>query len=260
MTGILDAWSDFEVAGGMAPGTVYLYHRYLLRLADEHDLDTITRDQLAGWMASQAWGPATRKSAMSAMRSYFGWAVQSGARPDDPTVGMKNVRQPPPSPRPTPDKVYARAFQSATSEEMLMLELGVRCGLRRAEIAGLHTDDISDGKLWVRGKGGKRRQIPITSVVLQRLLAEAPEGYLFPGRFPDRPVTPDYVGRRLSKLLGRGWTAHSLRHRYASVVYNGSHNVLALQKLMGHSSPETTQRYVELDEASLWDAARYAAR
>lgn len=90
------------------------------------------------------------------------------------------------------------------------------------------------------------------------MLADCPEGWLFPGRFGG-PVTPDYVGRRLSKLLGPGWTAHTLRHRYAQAVYSGSGNVLALQSLLGHSSPETTLRYVEVDAASKLAAAKYAA-
>ena len=139
-----------------------------------------------------------------------------------------------------------------------MLLLAASCGLRRAEIAGLHTDMLSGGRLRVTGKGGRTRMVPVRNEDLVRMLAEWPEGWLFPGRFGG-PVTPDYVGRRLSKLLGRGWSAHSLRHRYASTVYAGSRDVLALQKLLGHSSPETTQRYVELDEQALWDAAGWAA-
>jgi site-specific recombinase XerD len=30
-------------------------------------------------------------------------------------------------------------------------------------------------------------------------------------------------------------------------------------KLMGHASPDTTQRYVEVDDAAMWAAARFAA-
>ena len=251
-------WGGWLAAEGTAAGTVYLYQRYVQRLADVHPLDTITVDELVVWLGAQSWGPSTRKSARTAIRRYYQWAVKRGLRPEDPSVDLGTVRQPPPCPRPTADAVFVRACQRASGEELLMLLLAASCGLRRAEIAGLHTDMLSGGRLRVTGKGGRTRLVPVRNEDLVRLLAEWPEGYLFPGRFGG-PVTPDYVGRRLSKLLGRGWSAHSLRHRYASTVYAGSRDVLALQKLLGHSSPETTQRYVELDAQALWGAAGWAA-
>lgn len=258
MTGELDLWAAWLAAEGTAAGTVYLYRRYVQRLADAHPLGTVTGDQLVVWMAGQGWGPSTRKNARTAFNRYFTWAVRRGLRVDDPTDGLRAVRQPPPCPRPAADAAFVRACQQASSEELLMLLLGASCGLRRAEIAGLHTDMISGGEIRVTGKGGRTRQVPVVNEDLARMLAEWPEGWLFPGRFGG-PVTPDYVGRRLSTLLGAGWTGHSLRHRYASAVYAGSRDILALQDLLGHSSPETTRRYVDTGRQARWDAARHAA-
>ena len=48
-----------------------------------------------------------------------------------------------------------------------------------------------------------------------------------------------------------GSSPHPLRHRYATRVYGGSGDLLAVQKLLGHSSPETTQRYVLMDAERL---------
>ena len=254
----LDLWGVWQSAEGRAPGTVYLQRRYLERLAARHDLDTVTGDEIAGWLAGRGWSNSTRKSARSAVRAFFGWAHRHQLRDDNPTELLGPVRLPPPCPRPTADLVFIRACQQATGPELLMLLLAATCGLRRAEIAGLHTDMVSGGKLWVTGKGGKPRAVPIVNADLARMLADVPEGWLFPGRFGG-PVTPDYVGRRLSKLLGPGWSGHSLRHRYASATFAGSRNLLAVQKLLGHASPETTQRYVEVDDAAIWEAARYAA-
>lgn len=257
-TALLDAWQDWEIAGGMADGTAYLYRRYLERLDAVHPLAEVTEAELVSWLAAQSWGPSTRKSARSAVRRFYGWAHPRGLVAQDPSAGLGSIRQPPPCPNPTADAVFVRACQHASGEELLMLMLAASCGLRRAEIAGLHTDMYSGRRLRVTGKGGRTRVVPVVNDDLARMLAHVPEGWLFPGRFGG-PVTPDYVGRRLSKLLGPGWSAHSLRHRYASTVYGGSRDVLALQRLLGHSSPETTQRYVLLDEAALWAAAGHAA-
>lgn len=251
-------WGRWQAAADRAPGTMYLQRRYLERLAEVHDLGTVTGDQVAAWLGDHGWSKATKKSARAALASFFGWAHTQGLREDDPTALLSAVRLPPPCPRPTADVVFVRACQQATGPELLMLLLAASCGLRRAEIAGLHTDMIAGGKIRVTGKGGKTRAVPIANEDLARMLADLDEGWLFPGRFGG-PVTPDYVGRRLSRLLGPGWSGHTLRHRYASVVFAGSHNILALQKLLGHASPETTQRYVEVDDQAMWEAARWAA-
>lgn len=37
-----------------------------------------------------------------------------------------------------------------------------------------------------------------------------------------------------------------LRHRYATRAYGRTRDLLAVQRLLGHTSPDTTQTYVEL--------------
>lgn len=55
-----------------------------------------------------------------------------------------------------------------------MLRLAGEAGLRRAEIAQVHTADLMDGgALLVHGKGGKNRVVPI-STYLVSLIRQAP--------------------------------------------------------------------------------------
>jgi site-specific recombinase XerD len=56
-----------------------------------------------------------------------------------------------------------------------------------------------------------------------------------------------------------GWTAHTLRHRFATVAYAGERDLLAVQVLLGHSKPETTRLYVLIPDASLRAAVAWAA-
>lgn len=44
---------------------------------------------------------------------------------------------------------------------------------------------------------------------------------------------------------------HALRHRFATRVYNVDRDVFAVQILLGHSSPATTQRYVQINDTAL---------
>ena len=37
---------------------------------------------------------------------------------------------------------------------------------------------------------------------------------------------------------------HQLRHRFATRAYSATRDLFAVQRLLGHASPNTTQRYV----------------
>ena len=86
-----------------------------------------------------------------------------------------------------------------------MIRLGAECGLRRGEIARVHSDDVvadSAGRsLIVRGKGDKQRIVPLPDD-LAGIIMDA-RGYLFPGRFGGH-VEESYVGDHISHLLPRG--------------------------------------------------------
>lgn len=56
-------------------------------------------------------------------------------------------------------------MEQATPSEKLMVRLGAECGLRRGEIARVHSDDVvadsAGHSLIVRGKGDKQRIVPL---------------------------------------------------------------------------------------------------
>jgi len=239
-------WCD---AVGKAPSGTYIRVRYLRRLERHTDLLTATEDDLIAWMGAHEWSPETRRSVRSTLMCFYRWTVAHRLRDDDPTVNLPPVRVPPPCPHPVGDPALRRARLAATAEQRLMLDLAALGGLRRAEVAEVAREDLDGDLLRVHGKGGRVRVVPLPADLAARLLA-CPPGYVFPGRFGGH-VHPDHVGRTLSRLLGSGLTAHGLRHRFATRCYEGTHDILALQELLGHSSPETTRRYVRVSMEAL---------
>lgn len=240
-------------AGNVSPGTIRLRRHYLLSLQLSHpgqsllDLDA---DDLTGFLSPPAWAAETRKSARGSLRSFYGWAHGEGFLAHNPAARLRTVRVPPGRPRPAPDDVFERALIAAINpREHLMVTLAAYAGLRRGEIARVHTNDVIADSLRVVGKGGTVRIVPLHPALLAILEAMA-DGYAFPGR-TDGHLSPDYVGKILGRLLGPNWSGHTLRHRFASRAYLVERDLRAVQTLLGHSKPETTMRYTAVPDGAL---------
>ena len=115
------------------------------------------------------------------------------------------------------------------------------------------------------GKGRRDRQVPVQPEVSQLLLTYLTDtgrrlgdpGPLFRShdrgshvreraRLSTRAVGY-LVGRTLEKasLAVKPISPHSLRHTYAIRALRAGGNVIAVQKLLGHASVATTQRYLD---------------
>lgn len=247
----LDQYVQYLHAAGRAPTTIRLRSQHLARAFAWLGVPPMqaTEDGLMAYLAANDWKPESRKSVRASLRGFYGWAVKTGRMPSDPTLNLPQVTVPQGEPHPTPDDVLDRALESASPAQILMLQLAAYAGLRRAEIAGLHSSNIDATHLHVVGKGGKPRSVPMHPRLAASLHGwmGGRSGYVFPGN--DRGhLSPDWVGRQMSKLLGgedSGWTAHSLRHRFATKAYAGERDLLTVQQLLGHSSVATTQRYTQ---------------
>jgi integrase len=185
---------------------------------------------------------------MTSLRAWYVWAISEGVVSVDPTVGLPAIKVPRGLPAPVPDAVWASAWGRAqTWQERVMLLLACHGGLRRSEIAAFHYDWIEGDTLRVTGKGGKTRLVPISNELRDELhlWPLGPHTYLCPGRWAGH-VEPSYVGKRLSNLLGTGWTGHNLRHRAATMAYDETGDLGAVQDLLGHESPETTRIYTRV--------------
>lgn len=139
-----------------------------------------------------------------------------------------------------------------------MALLARHAGLRAGEISRVHARDVLGDLLRVHGKGRRERVVPIVHGELLRRL-QALDGWAFPNPRTGQPLTPGTVSRLLSEALPAGWTAHTLRHAYATTAYDGTGDLLALAELLGHSQVTTTQVYVKVSARKLRAAARAAA-
>lgn len=246
-------WQAWLEAADTSPGTLRIYGNYLARLCGQvGDPFAAGVDELARFLACARWSPATRKSARAAVRSFYGWAYQTGRLDADPSRLLRPVKVPAGRPRPCPDRILDRAFAKATGRERLMLMLAAYAGLRRGEIAQVHTDDALDSTLLIHGKGGKERLVPLHPVV-DAALTVLPRGYVFPGQDGGH-LSPDRIGRIVADLLGTPWTCHTLRHRFLTRAYAVERDIRACQALAGHARLDTTMVYTQVPGEAMWRA------
>lgn len=248
-------------AGRRSAGTIRLHRHYLHNLAatSRGGPWSLAPGDLRRFVAGYTTRSAeTMKSARSTVVSFYRWAHTEGRVAVDPSVGLPAVSVPPGVPRPAPEAVLRRALAVAGHRERVMLLLAAYGGLRCCEIAAVHADDLDPaGVLYVTGKGGKTRIVPILHEEILGALARA-DGYLFPGQVNGH-LAAGTVSKLLAETLEGDWTAHKLRHRFSTRSYARNRDLLALQRVLGHSRPETTMRYVQLSHEALVAVVRGAA-
>lgn len=254
----MTAWVAWLAAAHRSPQTVRLRTYHVSRIAAVHpDPYAVTLPDLVGLLAAGGWGPETMRSVRASWAVFYGWAHTTGRTGTNPARLLPTIKAPRGLPHPAPEAVLCAALAAADDRLRLMLLLGAHAGLRRAEIARVHTRDLeadAGGRvLRVQGKGDVVRRVPIGGT-LALLLVGAPAGFVFPGNDHGH-LSPAYVGKMMSRALGPGWTAHTLRHRFASLAYAADRDLRAVQELLGHAKPETTARYTAVP----LDAARRAA-
>ncbi len=262
--GLVGSWSDWLRAGGTSTEGLKLRRYQMLRLG--HDLravppDQVTGDLLADWMADKKWSRETLRSYRSAFRSFYGWMHASGRMGQDPARLLRKVPVPMAHPRPAAENVIEQALAAAGDRVYLMIMLGSRHGLRRAEISRVATNDLlrdpAGWSLLIHGKGGKERVVPLLDDVAL-VIRESPPGWVFPNGFGTH-ITPAHVGVLLRRSLPAGVTPHQLRHRFASRAYQQTMDIRAVQELLGHASVATTQRYTATAPDALRNAVRAAS-
>lgn len=248
---LLTNWLDYLRSNGIAKESLKLRSYQLRKFAVAHagrDPRELTIDDLAAYLAADTWSSSTRRSAQSALRSFFGWLQITDRRPDDPSRKLRSVKVAPGRARPAGELTVRSIQRHADKRIQLMAKLASIEGLRAVEISRVHTRDIIEDfvgySLVVHGKGNKDRVVPLDDALAREMLAR-PYGFMFPGQI-DGHLSAAYVSKLLSRALPDEVTGHMLRHRAACRFHEGTdYDLRATQEFLGHASPATTQIYTQ---------------
>jgi integrase/recombinase XerD len=219
--------------------------------------------------------PASLARKCSALRQFYGFLVDEGLRPDDPSAALPRPRTRRPLPRllshAEVEAMFARAEEEASGDRpeavrmLTLLELLYGSGLRASELVSLPLAAVPRDApfLAVTGKGGQQRMVPVSGrarIALSRWLAlrrPATSRFLFPTQAAAGHLTRVRLFQLLRELAGRAGIApekvspHVLRHAFATHLLEGGADLRVLQTLLGHADIATTQIYTHVDSARL---------
>ncbi len=146
-------------------------------------------------------------------------------------------------------------------------------GLRVSEVVNLKMEQINFHSRLIRimGKGKKERIIPLGEKALKSLenyMAERDKKgfgdreYLFLN-IRGTKLSTRMVEKYIKKYSKKDITPHSLRHSFATHLLESGADLRSIQKLLGHESLSTTQKYLHLNFdrlASVYDACHPRAK
>ena len=165
----VDNFIVFLRSQGLVATSIRTKRNHVLQLARAFP-DTSPTDldpgSLVEWCGLRTWANETRHAYYSTFRKFFGW-LDSTSHCGNIAAVLPRIRRPSGAPRPIPDSVLVDCVDRASPRDALILRLAAEAGLRCVEIAQVEAGDVyedADGwNLFVRGKGGRTRTVPITA-------------------------------------------------------------------------------------------------
>lgn len=251
--------------GEVTPATATTQYAQLAGLVQI--TDTPDEDSLKQWQKSVASKRlSTRLSYLSTVARFCAWLAEEGHIERDPSGVLS---------KPRTQRRIPRALTRAEVQQIMLRVPDVRwgaivallleCGLRCVEVSRLDMCDL-DTECWtlfVVGKGGHQRMVPVTPLAQRALDAYLSERDLQPGPLflatgshakKDGRMSAHWISVRVGEIMekagvhkpGDGKTAHALRHTCLADLYESCGDLTVVQALAGHRSIATTEVYLRV--------------
>jgi integrase/recombinase XerD len=273
----IDAYLDhLRVERSLAKNTLEAYahdlNQLASRLGDGARAEDVTEGDLAALLAANArrgFGARSSARQLSAIRGLFKFLVRERVLTVDPTALLDQPRLGRRLPRALsrtevdgildmPDEKKPRG-----ARDLAMLHLLYACGLRVSELCALKIADLDRerGVVSVRGKGGKRRLVPVGEVALDLVdayvageRARAKKGAMSVTLFlspSGKTLTRQAMWKIIKRYgcaagVGAAVSPHKMRHSFATHLLQNGADLRAVQAMLGHADLGTTEIYTRV--------------
>lgn len=273
---MIDMFLDYlRLERNYSPMTVISYRkdleafeRFCQELDPQITWESVDTDVVRDWMEDMmdkgnAASSVNRR--ISALRSFYRFALRCGLVSKDPVHGLQGPRRQKPLPQFLKESEMEQLLDPAMwtdgYEDVLARTLIVtfyETGIRLSELTGLDDRDVDDVtcELKVTGKRNKQRIIPFgkeleETLAAYRCVRDARTGDSSPALFRTEKgerMTNAQVRALVKKNLSRvstlkKRTPHVLRHTFATAMLNHEAGLESVKKLLGHASLSTTEIY-----------------
>ncbi len=272
----LSKWVEFfdelEHVRGRSLNTIQAY-RHDLESFDEFLQKHKDLKEIYYFLSKKKLSTRSQARIISSIRTYFRFLASKGEKIPDLTQ-----LRPPRVSAALPEVLSYEDFQklfhacvsddplkSARNQITLLLLFGLGC--RVTELIQLDVRDFvpTEGWLKVLGKGNKERMIPLTEQLQQELVAYLEKARPHLCKEGEVSILVNDRGRRPSRVDIWRWldswskkagfqetiNPHKFRHGCATALLDAGADLRSIQKLLGHSSIQTTQIYTSVSTAKM---------
>lgn len=254
----IDMWLDWlRHDRGRAENTI---RSYASTMRTFPNVETATREEVEAWWRSRAVDEdgeqrphSSRNNELSAIRSYYKWAIRFDHRADDPSVRVDMLRKQGRVSRFIGKEDLNRLMSTLPPDLRRAVALGAYGGMRVSEAANLSWDDVNEESrlIIIRGKGDQERTVRVPTVLLDVILPNR-GGNVVTGR--DDAYGENYLQTKVNaamKAAGVSGTFHKLRHRFGYMCAEAGIPPTSIARAMGHKSLQTTMGYIAAVDSDL---------
>lgn len=246
---------------------LYQFLDYLTKNYEEVDLLSVDTAIIRSYIIEMKEVGVENRSInrkISTLRSFYKYNLREKRIDSTPMTGIKSLKQPKELTKFVPEQDIERlTFENAGTFEAkrdeLIFEILYQTGIRQSELRMLKDVDVDGDALTlkVRGKRNKERIIPIGKELY--VMIEEYKGLREEQNFINdntalivddkgRDASPKFIYKVVHNILMDITTIeqkspHVLRHSFATHLLNRGADIRAIQKLLGHSSLNSTQIY-----------------
>ncbi len=152
-----------------------------------------------------------------------------------------------------------------SERDYILFLIGINTGLRVSDLLKLKTEDIlklknKQRKEWFvkEGKTVKKRKVNINNSLYPEVLAYAEtleSEWLFPSRKGDKAISKIQAYRQLQKAGDfaeiESIGTHTMRKTFGYWYYKKSNDIIKLQSILNHSTPQITLRYIGITQEEI---------
>ena len=253
-------------AGTLAVNRGYLRRQILPHFAGRQVADIDSRD-VANWFALLRATPVAADRSMPVLSVIMREAEAMGLRPEgsNPCKGIRRYRREGRERFLSDDEIRRlsaalTAHEGQHPEQVAVVRLLLLTGCRKGEILTLRWSDYREGRLFLRDSKTGPRTVWLSEPARNILDALERKGrWVFPAYRTEGPQGNNWLDRFWWKLRAEAKLEdvrlHDLRHTHASIALREGETVLAIGRLLGHASPETTLKYTHLSDVMTMEAA-----